>query len=108
MSQKIYVDVAEGSGRVGGNAALYQRLLGSFVKGDYFGLIEKDIENGDLDAAAKSAHTLKGVAANLSLKEVNILAAQLEQELKNGLEYSATLEELKQANEITLSEINSL
>ena len=64
---QLGVDINDGLQRFSGNADLYMMLLRKFPKAaadaDVFGAMEC----GDVDAAVKYAHTLKGVTGNLSL-----------------------------------------
>jgi HPt (histidine-containing phosphotransfer) domain-containing protein len=103
-----YINVEEGVKRVGGNAGLYKKLLVRFAEADYVKSLAADIESGNLEGAANAAHTIKGVAANLSMTEVNTLAAALEAALKNGLPHDELYSKLKSAADITVERINSL
>ena len=62
------VDVEDGLGRVLGNEQLYERLLGIFAQDTSYDELARAMERGDDDAARAAAHTLKGAAANLSMK----------------------------------------
>jgi two-component system sensor histidine kinase/response regulator len=80
------IDLQEGIARVNGNAKLFQRLLKSFIQ-DYTAdvdSIKRAISAHDVQEAGRLAHTLKGVSANLSVKEISGIAAQLETMLKEG------------------------
>jgi len=74
------VDFAEGQRRLGGNAALYRKLLERFVKeqADTPARVRDSLEAGDREDAVRAAHTLKGVAGNLGMREVQERAAALE------------------------------
>lgn len=64
------VDIDEGVGRLGGNAALYEKLLGSFQKtidAHYVGL---DFDMNDYAATTDNAHAIKGTAGNLSITPI--------------------------------------
>ena len=104
----IFLDFTNGAARLGGNEALYKKLLKSFVAGNYFEIISEKIQNNNLEAAAQAAHTIKGVSANLSLKRVNELSAELEQQLKSGGNYSETFSLLEEANKKTLELIEEI
>jgi HPt (histidine-containing phosphotransfer) domain-containing protein len=78
------IDAAQGISRVGGNEALYQKLLRKFLQeGTYSGLLTC-IENKQWPEAAEKIHTLKGLAANLSIEELRGESIQAEQHLKAG------------------------
>lgn len=91
MEIKAYVNSEEALARVRGNAKIYKTLLNSFLNSTQFQQLKTEIAEGDFDAAAKSAHALKGVSANLSLPAVYELAVLIESQLKSGLAVDNTL-----------------
>lgn len=103
-----YIDKDSALKRVGGSEALYKKLLGKFVDGNYQQQLEDQLSSGNTADATAMAHTIKGVAANLSLIEVSAIAQNLEQALKNNEPYEAFVAELRSATEATIQEINSL
>jgi HPt (histidine-containing phosphotransfer) domain-containing protein len=103
-----YIDSESALTRVGGNMALYKKLLVKFKDGEYREKLEALITGGDIEGATAMAHTLKGVAANLSLTEVHALSLQIETALKNGGDYASLLPQLTEASEATLAEIDTL
>ena len=103
-----YIDMESGLKRVGGSAALYKKLLLKFVDGNYQDQLETLINDGNIADATSMAHTIKGVAANLSLMEVNALALQIEQALKNGEEYAHLVPQLRAASDATVAEIQAM
>ena len=100
-----YIDLDGGIKRVGGNKDLFKRLLGRYVDGKNFEALSAALSSGDMEESARLAHTLKGVSSNLSLDRVAALSADIEQLIKNGVDYSACLEDLKQAYDITVTKI---
>ena len=104
----IYIDVEDGVKRVGGNTVLYKKLLQRFIDANYFEALENHFLSGDTDAAKDDAHTLKGLAANLSLVKVNQLSAAVEQQLKNGQDCSENMAELKEAVNNTVEAISGI
>jgi two-component system sensor histidine kinase/response regulator len=76
------VDVADGLRRVAGNVALYRKLLLSFRRKQATAVeeIRRARDTGDREQAVRLAHTLKGVAANLSIPEVEARAAEIEEQ----------------------------
>lgn len=70
------IDVEEALGRMMGSEALLSRLLGKFLDDGSFARLERAIEENDAEAAVDAAHTLKGVAGNLSIAEVYRLAGR--------------------------------
>ncbi|MDR2421528.1 MAG: Hpt domain-containing protein [Oscillospiraceae bacterium] len=103
-----YIDTAGGLTRVGGNMALYKKLLGKFKDGNYRERLDELLRAGNKEEAMAMAHTLKGVAANLSLTEVNSLALQIESALKNEGAWDELLARLAEASDATLREIEEL
>lgn len=74
------VDALGGLASVGGRISTYRRLLGMFVdthQGDGQDLLQC-LQQGDLDAAGRLAHRLRGSAATLGLVDVETTAAALE------------------------------
>ncbi|MDR0905443.1 MAG: Hpt domain-containing protein [Oscillospiraceae bacterium] len=103
-----YIDMESGLKRVGGSEALFKKLLGKFVDGNYQDQLEALIAEGKTEEATAMAHTIKGVAANLSLMEVNALALQIEQALKNGTEHASLVPQLREVTDATIVEIQKL
>jgi two-component system, sensor histidine kinase and response regulator len=77
-------DLGEGLQRLMGNRALYRKLLANFAT--HYAQTADDIRQaldaGDFDRAHSLVHALKGVAGNLSAKEVQAAAAELEKMVK--------------------------
>ena len=105
INRDEYVDVKDALHRIGGSMDLYKRLLGQFTGGDHIDPLEEALSAGDSEEAGKLIHALKGVAANLSLIKLSAVAGELEQKVKNGVEHSDTLAELKNAYYITSQQI---
>ena len=80
------VNLADGLKRVAGNRRLYRDLLGQFAakQGDAAMQISAAIESGDLKIAERIAHTVKGVAGNIGMGEVQSAAQKLEKALREG------------------------
>ncbi|MEW8492501.1 MAG: transporter substrate-binding domain-containing protein [Candidatus Thiodiazotropha taylori] len=74
------IDLKEGVKRVGGNPEFYRRLLFGFVNnhGNCIEEIEGFLSRDDFDKARITAHTIKGVSANIGASEVHEQAAVLE------------------------------
>jgi len=102
---EAYVDVQDALKRIGGSLDLYKRLLGQFTGGDHIDPLEEALHSGALEDASRQIHTLKGVAANLSLIKLSATAGELEHKIKSGLDHSESFEELKSAYYITSQEI---
>ena len=81
---KRYVDVAEGIDRVGGSIALYKKLLTSFKSNTRLAALPDALDKQDYSAAKDAAHAIKGVASNISLKELYQEMIRLETVFKEG------------------------
>jgi len=103
-----YVNVQDALKRIGGSMDLYKRLLNQFTGGDHIDPLEEALSVGAMDEASRLVHTLKGVAANLSLMKVSAKASELEHNIKDGVCHSESFAELKNAYYITSQEISKI
>ncbi len=80
------VNLADGLKRVAGNRRLYRDLLRQFAakQGDAAAQISTALEKGDHALAELIAHTVKGVAGNIGVTEVQSVAQKLEKALRDG------------------------
>jgi two-component system sensor histidine kinase/response regulator len=104
----VYVDVADGMKRVMNNLKLYVRLLAKFRDDTKADDIETALAAGDMEKARNAVHTLKGVAANLSLVELFKQSLELETQIKAGAVNPAQIETVKTVLTVTLQEINKV
>ncbi|GHV67780.1 hypothetical protein AGMMS49928_05580 [Spirochaetia bacterium] len=79
---KVYIDWNDGIKRVMNNAKLYTKLLDKFKTGTNLGDLSAALDAGDYEKAQAAAHTIKGVAANLSLAELYKQALEVETQIK--------------------------
>ncbi len=104
------INAENGLKMLGGNAAIYCKMLDKYVQGNYFEKFITALNGGDMAETASAAHALKGVSANLSLDEVFEHIRPLELAAKeNNLSandpripeltdiYNKTVESIKQA-----------
>jgi len=80
------IKLKEGLTRIGGNMALYRKILTRFLD-DYpqtRSEIEAAIEGNDQELAQRLAHTIKGVAGNIGATELQASAADVEKTIKQG------------------------
>lgn len=91
------LDAADGLRRVAGNRKLYLKLLRQFVdqQADAPAQLAEQLKAVDLSTAERTAHTVKGVAANLSISEVQASAGALEKAIREQAD-PARLETLRQ------------
>ena len=66
------------------NSKLYAKLLGSFKANTRFDELKEQLAANNLVDAERTAHTIKGVVANLSLSEAYAMALDVEMDLKAG------------------------
>jgi two-component system sensor histidine kinase/response regulator len=82
------ISISSGLGRVGGNKRLYAKLLCQFKDGQEKAeeQINAALQSGDVETAARLAHTVKGVSGNLGGESLYRAAAELEKAIKEGKE----------------------
>ena len=85
------MDVAAGLKRLGNNHKAYARLLERFVTNqqDFAAELQAAVAAGDQELEARMVHTLKGVAGNIGAERIQQLAAELEQQVRQGNEAEA-------------------
>ena len=79
-----FINVDDAMSRLNNNKKLYISLLRKFDGEAMLQDILNKIRSGDASAAEASAHTLKGIAANLSLPDLRASAEEIDTRLKNG------------------------
>lgn len=87
------VDIDGGLQRLGGNEALYTRLLNTFVKAIKSQAVDPDFDTADYEDVKEKAHAIKGTSGNLSITPVfeayteimNLLRAEKPEEAKELL-----------------------
>jgi len=84
MADIVYINADEGAKRVMNNTKLYIKLLGKFKDDQSLSQIDSALSAGNTEAARNASHTLKGLAANLSLTELFKQVAELEGQIKAG------------------------
>ncbi len=78
------IDYAEAMDRFGGNADLFKRLALKFLDDPHFSALENALAAGDVETAYHEAHSLKGVAGNLSFTDLYAAASRVSDALKSG------------------------
>ena len=80
------LDATAGLRRSMGRPQLYLSLLGQFVASqqDFAAAVRAALAQGDVTAAVRQAHTLKGVAGHIGAEAVSAAAEQLEQAMQEG------------------------
>jgi HPt (histidine-containing phosphotransfer) domain-containing protein len=108
MSDVVYVNVEDGLKRIMNNTKLYVKLLGKFKEDTNLSGLESALANGDNAKAQVFAHTLKGIAANLSLIELNKQALAIEAQIKSGSVNPEQIKIVKNTYDITLTEVDKV
>lgn len=65
-----------------GNEAIYMKFIMKFLDDKSFEGVKSNLEKKDYEEVFKSAHTLKGVTANLGLDPINAVASQISELLR--------------------------
>ncbi len=78
------IDYADAMDRFDGDDALYRRLAGRFIGDTHFADLQDALERNDTEAAYRAAHSLKGVAGNLSFTQLYLIASILSEALLGG------------------------
>jgi len=104
----VYVDFNEGVKRVVNNAKLYVRLLTKFKTDTTILELPVSLAAGDLEKAQGQAHTIKGIAANLSLKELFNQVLELENQIKAKSVDANQMEIVKTVFASTMQEVDKV
>jgi two-component system sensor histidine kinase/response regulator len=105
------LDIEDGVRRVVGKREIYIHVLNNFVseKHDFMERFSKVLERDDQELLKQMIHSLKGVAATISAKELALLARQVEADIHDGIAVSEQqLEQLQQALDQVLDSIQQL
>ena len=78
------IDVDDALQRMMGSEALLERLLGKFPEDGNYAALRSALAAGDQEAAARAAHTLKGVCGNLSMTALHGLFTRQVAALRSG------------------------
>ncbi|GHU02032.1 hypothetical protein FACS1894147_03050 [Spirochaetia bacterium] len=102
----FYIDWDDGIKRVMGNTGLYTKLLARFKTDITLGELFAALEAGDYEKARMAVHTVKGVAANLSLIALYRQALDLETQIKGKSVAPGAFETLRTCFTETLANID--
>jgi HPt (histidine-containing phosphotransfer) domain-containing protein len=108
MADAVYINAEEGMARVMKNAKLYTRLLTKFKTDTNLDGITAAVDSGDWEKAQAAAHTIKGVAANLSLTELWKQSLECETQIKGKSLNPESLESLKACFAKTIEEVEKV
>jgi HPt (histidine-containing phosphotransfer) domain-containing protein len=104
----VYIDLAEGLKRVMGNAKLYVKLLHKFKEEPRSDALFLAVQGEDYENAQGLVHTIKGIAANLSLIELYNQSVEFEAQIKNREIKPGTPESFKICMEETLKAVDKV
>lgn len=82
--RELGIDVDSALERLGGNAALFERLLQAFLVDPNYGELLKALEERDVEKAFAAVHTLKGVCISLSLSRLYEPVSEMTEYLRAG------------------------
>ena len=94
---KKYLNVEAGLARVRGNAVIYKKMLGLFMKDPNFAAFDEHLAGGDLQKASEAAHGIKGMTGNLEMPAVFELSAKLMVQLREGARDEAVIADYQDA-----------
>jgi len=107
-SDLVYIDCEDGQKRVMNNAKLYVKLLAKFKETTSLKGVETALAAGNMQEAQAEIHTVKGVAANLSLMELFKQSLELENQIKAKSVNPLQLETIKKVFSQTLVEVDKV
>jgi len=108
MSDIVYINEEEGKKRVMNNGKLYAKLLTKFKTDTKIDDLLASAEAEDWEKARVAAHTLKGIAANLSLTELFNQALDVETQIKSKSLKNESLDKLKACFAETLVQVEKV
>jgi len=108
MADIVYVNDEEGIKRIMNNGKLYARLLTKFKTGTNLDSLLSFVEAKDWANAQAAAHTIKGIAANLSLTELFNQSLDVETQFKGKSIKDESLESLRLCFEETLNAVEKV
>ena len=108
MAEVVYINEEDGIKRVMNNGKLYAKLLGKFKADTNLDELSSFVEAQNWEKAQAAAHTVKGVAANLSLTELFNQSLDVETQIKGKTLNPQSLENLKTCFTETLKSIEEV
>ncbi|MFP3089040.1 Hpt domain-containing protein [Treponema sp. TIM-1] len=104
----VYIELTEGIKRVMGNTKLYVKLLNKFKADPSLEALLAAVEGADYEKAQGLVHTIKGIAANLSLTELYKQSVDFEVQIKNKEVKSGVPESFKTCFEETIKNVDKV
>lgn len=110
MLARYGIDYAEAMERFCGNESLFARIAVKYLDDPHVDALEAAMASGDAAAAEREAHSLKGVAGNLSFVRLYDLAARVTDALRaNDIDSARTLmPDLRESHVAVLEALKNL
>ena len=108
MANVIYIDAVEGKKRVMDNGKLYAKLLTKFKNDINLNDLVAFYDIQDWEKAQGAVHTIKGLAANLSLTELFNQSLDVEIQIKGKSLKPESMENLKACFDETLIHVEKV
>jgi HPt (histidine-containing phosphotransfer) domain-containing protein len=100
------LNIDDAMSRLNNNKSLYLRLLKKFdAKSMLDDLLEK-LKSGNVASSQAAAHTIKGLAANLSLEDLRAKAEVIDKQLKGG-DINVDTADIEKSVELTIEAVNT-
>ena len=108
MSDVVYINEEEGKKRVMNNGKLYAKLLTKFKTDTTLNDLVDFVEAQNWEKAQAIIHTIKGIAANLSLTELFNQSINVETQIKGKSLKQESLDSLKSCFDETLIQVDKV
>jgi HPt (histidine-containing phosphotransfer) domain-containing protein len=108
MPDVVYINEEEGKKRVMNNGKLYAKLLTKFKTDTNLNDLADFVETQNWEKAQVVVHTVKGIAANLSLTELFNQAIDVEAQIKGKSLKQESFENLKNCFAQTLIHVDEV
>ena len=111
LQQVEGLDVGAGLRRLGNNRDFYEHLLREFVTGpeaEAVQTVAEQLHAGELEAAERTAHSLKGVAGTLGIIELQELARKLEEAIRTSGDIDTHLDAVDRELTRFLADLNAV
>lgn len=108
MADIVYINEEDGKKRVMNNVKLYTKLLTKFRNDTNLNDLVNFADLQDWEGAQGAAHTIKGIAANLSLTELFNQSLAVETQIKEKNLKAESLENLKTCFAETLIHVDKV
>lgn len=104
------ITYSEGLTRVADNNKLYRKLLGDFIQNNE-GIVDEIIallHQSEFDKAREKVHNLKGVSGNLGMKNLHLIATEIQKLVEEKIFSKELKNQLAQMNKTLNKIINEL